>query len=59
MKKKYTLTYSLEFALSNKYKEVIIESLEPKIFNVQVEVLFGFFYFIKENLNFLIKYLRF
>ena len=34
------LTYSLDFALSNTYLEVIILSLEPKILNEKVEVLF-------------------
>ena len=40
-------THSLESALLNKYLEVIIQCLELKIFNEKVEVLFGFFYFIK------------
>ena len=34
------LTYSLDLAPSNEYLEVIIESLEPMIFNQKVEVLF-------------------
>ena len=32
--------YAIDFALSNKYSEVIIQSLEPKIFDMKVEVLF-------------------
>ena len=38
MRRMKILTYSL--ALSNEYLEVIIESLEPKIFNEKFEVLF-------------------
>ena len=45
MKKLKIPTYSLDFALSNKYLEMIIQSLEPKIFNEKVEILFGFFLF--------------
>ena len=40
------LTYSLVFALSNKYLKVIIQSLEAKIFNEKVE---GLFYKIKKS----------
>ena len=40
MKQIKVLTYSLDFALSNKYLELIIKSLEPKILNEKVEVLF-------------------
>ena len=35
-------TYSPDLALSNKYLEMIIRSLEAKIFNEKVEVLFDF-----------------
>ena len=34
------LTYGLDSALSNKYLEMIIKSLEPKISNEKVEVSF-------------------
>ena len=34
------LTYSLVYALSNNYLKVIIKSLEAKILNEKVEVLF-------------------
>ena len=34
-----SLIYSLELALSNKYLEMIMQCLEPKIFNEKVEVL--------------------
>ena len=37
---KKILTYRLDFALSNKYLEVIILCLVPKILNEKVEVLF-------------------
>ena len=40
------LTYSLVFALSNKYLKVIIQPLEAKIFNEKVE---GLFYKIKKS----------
>ena len=40
MKQTKVLTYNLDFALSNKYLEVIIKSLEPKISNEKVEVSF-------------------
>ena len=40
MKQIKVLTYNLDFALSNKYLEVIIKSLEPKISNEKVEVSF-------------------
>ena len=45
MKQKKVITYSLDLALSNKYLDVIIPWLEPKIFNENVEVLFVFIYF--------------
>ena len=35
-------TYSMDFDLSNKYLEVTIQCIEPKIFNMKVEVLFDF-----------------
>ena len=34
-----SLIYSLELALSNKYLEMIMQCLEPKIFNEKDEVL--------------------
>ena len=37
-----SLAYSLGLALSNKYLEIIMQSLEPKIFNEKVENLFEF-----------------
>ena len=40
MKQKKIHSYSLDFALSNKYLEVILQCLEPKILNEKVEVLF-------------------
>ena len=40
MKQINILTFSLDFALSNTYFKVIIQSQEPKIFNEKVEVLF-------------------
>ena len=40
MKQINMLTFSLDFALSNTYLEVIIQSLEPRIFNKKVECLF-------------------
>ena len=39
MKKIKILTHSLNFALSKKYLKVVIESIEPKLFNEKVEVL--------------------
>ena len=42
-----SLTYSRNFALSNKYLEVIIKCLESKILKEKVEILFEFFYFIE------------
>ena len=36
---------SLDLALSNKYLEMVIQCLEPKILNEKVEVLFGLFYY--------------
>ena len=44
---KKIITYSLDIVLSNKYYKMIIQPLEPKIFNQKVEVLFDFFYFIE------------
>ena len=46
MKQIKILTYILHFALSNKYLNMIIQCLEPKIFNEKVEVLF-----CKKNTN--------
>ena len=40
MKQIKIFTYSLDLALSKKYFKAIIQSLEPKIFNEKVEVLF-------------------
>ena len=42
MKQNKRFTYSPDVALSNKYFKAIIQSLEPKIFNERVEVLFLF-----------------
>ena len=39
------ITYSPDLVLSNKYLKVIMQSLEPKIFNEKVEDLFDFFLF--------------
>ena len=39
MKQIKMLNYSMDFALSNKYLKVIIQTLEPRIFNEKVEVL--------------------
>ena len=36
---------------SNKYFQVFIQSLEPKIFNEKVEVLFDFFVFYRIKLQ--------
>ena len=52
MKQKKALAYNLDLALSNKYLKVIIESLEPKIFNERVEVLFFKIKNVEQNLNF-------
>ena len=49
-------TYSPALALSNKYLEAIIQSLEPKIFS---ERFYSIIYFIEYNLYFPIIYLRF
>ena len=38
-----TFTFSPDLILSNKYLEVIIQSLEPKIFKDKVEFLFDVF----------------
>ena len=54
-----TFTNSLELALSNKHLEVIIKSLEHKIFNEKVVVLFLKIKLYELNLNFLIEYLGF
>ena len=43
MKQIKIFTYSPDLALSKKYLKAIIQSLEPKIFNEKVEVLFDFF----------------
>ena len=53
------LTYGANISQSIKYLQVTIQCLEPKIFNVKVEVLFYKLEKIEYNLNFLIKYLRF
>ena len=39
MKQIRILTYSLDFVLSNKYIQVTMQCLEPKIFNEKIEVL--------------------
>ena len=44
MKQIKVVTYSMNFALFNKYLEVVILCLEPEIFNEKVEVLFVYFY---------------
>ena len=56
---KKIIFYFLDFFLSNKYSEVIIQSLDPKIFDMKVEVLFCNTIKIEKKLNFLIEYLRF
>ena len=43
MKKIKIFIYSPDLALSNKCFKAIIQSLEPKIFNGKIEVLFDFF----------------
>ena len=43
MKHKNMLTYDLDFALSNNHLEVIIKSLESKIFNEKVRNFYRFF----------------
>ena len=48
---------TMDFALSNKYLEVIIYCLEPQIVNEKVEVLFDFYCFTELNFYFHIKYL--
>ena len=53
------LTYSLDLVQSNEYLQVTIQCLESKVFNVKVEVLFYKIKKIEQNLNFLVKYLRF
>ena len=40
MKQIRIFAYSLDLVLSNKYIQVTIQCLEPKVFNVKVEVLF-------------------
>ena len=47
------LPYSLDLVLSNKYLEVIIQSLEPKILNEKAEVLF--YYEFNMNLRYTSK----
>ena len=54
MKQIKILSHSLDFALSNKYLEFVIQYLEPKLFNKIVEVLF---YKIKHWIFLLICYL--
>ena len=46
------LFYILNFALSNKYIQVIIQSVQPKIFDAIVDILYDFvlFYRIKPQL---------
>ena len=41
------LTYTLDLDISNGYLEVIIQSLEHKIFNEKVEILFDFFLYYR------------
>ena len=41
MKHKRLFSYSLDFALSNKYLKVIVQCLELKIYNEKFEVLFN------------------
>ena len=41
------VSYSLGLALSNKYLEMAMPCLEPKIFNEKVEVFFGIFLFYR------------
>ena len=43
MKQIKIFTYTPDLVLSKKYLKAIIQSLEPKIFNEKVEVLFDFF----------------
>ena len=45
------LNYILDLAHSNKYLKVIINFLEPKIFNEKGDVIFVFFYRIKPRLS--------
>ena len=45
MKQIKIFTFTMDFALSNKYLEVIMHCLKPKIFNEKVEVLFDFYCF--------------
>ena len=44
MKRIKVPVYSVDFGLSNKYFELIIQCLEPKILTEKVEVLFVFFF---------------
>ena len=37
------LSYTIDLVLSNKHLKVFVQCLEPKIFNLKVEVLFDFF----------------
>ena len=59
MKQINVIIYSLDLALSNEYLEVIIETLEPIVFDEKVKVLFSKIKYAEQNLNFLIEYLRF
>ena len=58
MKQIKILTYSIDFSLSNIYLKVMIQPLEPRIFDEKNEVIL-YKKKIELNLNFLIKYLRF
>ena len=46
------LIYSLDFALSNKYLELIIQFLDPQIFNQKVGILFYKIKRLNKNLTF-------
>ena len=51
------LTYSMDLALLNKYLEVVIQCLEPKIFDEKVEFLFVFFILQNKTLTFALNIL--
>ena len=51
MKQNKILTYSMGLALSNRYLEVIIQCLEPKILNEKVAVLFDFLFILYSNIT--------
>ena len=51
MKQKTILSYSLDLILSNKYLEVVIQCLEPKILNKKVDILFFFFFYLKNKIS--------